>query len=111
MRLSKSATIGDVWSSLTYPRQYVAAVRHKLLQCDREHGNAHVSIGITGSGQKPCYRIFWRHGGNEVVWGSFWDQGTPLDIDDAVTANWSDASMSFIEVDSLLKEKIGWKAK
>jgi hypothetical protein len=53
-------------------------------------------IGVTGTGQKHCYRLFHLSGKNtKIVYGSYWNNHDPLDNGDAVTLNWSTASMSF----------------
>jgi hypothetical protein len=106
--IPKDSTLASVWPHLTEPRIYVAGARHKMELCRREYGNAHVRIGIRGSGQKQCYRIFHRsEAASETVYGSYWDNHQPLEIEDAVTANWSRASMDFDEVDAFLRERIG----
>lgn len=107
-KLSRTATIESVWSTLTHQRKYVATVRHRMELCHRQNGNCHVRIGVTGTGQKPCYRIFFIEAGKEQIVGSYWDMHDPLEIEDASTANWSDASMSFEEVDTFFKREIGW---
>lgn len=107
-RLPPDATIASVWNFLTNPRPYVAAVRHKMELCHKMHGNAAVRIGVTGTGQKPCYRITYGTQSDETIYGSYWDNGDPLEKEDAISANWSTASMSFDEVDAFFKEKINY---
>ncbi len=68
-------------------------------------------IGITGTGQKPCYRIAYTADGEERVWGSYWDMHDALPVQDAKNANWSEGLMSFEELDSFFKNAIGWKPK
>lgn len=110
--LSDDATIETVWPHLAHPREYVAGVRHKMLNCSQQHGNAHVCIGVTGSGQKPCYRVFYKSpAGADIVFGSYWDNHDALAIEDAITNNWSSKSMDFEQVDAFLKDKINWKKK
>jgi hypothetical protein len=111
-QLPPDSTIATVWPFLTYQRPYVAAVRHKMKVCAEQHGSAHVLIGITGTGQKPCYRITYKTAdGEEAIYGSWWDNGDPLQKEDALNTNWSTASMDFAQLDSFFKEKINWKAK
>jgi hypothetical protein len=106
-----NATIATVWPLLTYPRQYVANVRHKMKNCFEKHGNSSVRIGVTGTGQKPCFRVFYKLGGSdaEIIFGSYWDNLNPLEKEDVLNTNWSASSMSYEEVDAFLKEKVGWK--
>ena len=112
-KLNHDSTIASEWSKLTYPREYVSTVRHKMAGCVGTHHNAHVRIGVTGTGQKPCFRIVYKLDGKdeEFVFGSYWDNGTPLDKEDVLSNRWSTASMSYDEIDVFLKEKIGWKVK
>jgi hypothetical protein len=112
-KIPADSTVATVWPHLAHPRQYVAGIRHKMMTCAKSHGNAFVRIGITGTGQMPCYRIFHQAGEQraETIYGSYWDTHDPLEKEDAVNANWSTASMSFEEIDALLKEKINWKKK
>lgn len=110
MSLPSDSTISTIWTKLADPRPYVGGILGKLRTCSNEHGNAYVVIGITGSGQKPCYRVFHKSpAGTEVIYGSYWDNHQPLDNQDAITANWSSSSMSYAEVDAFLREKINWK--
>jgi hypothetical protein len=110
-KIPPNSTVASVWPHLAHPRQYVAGVRQKMMTCEKAHGNAHVRIGVTGTGQKPCYRVFHLNDKNtETVYGSYWENHDPLDNGDAVTLNWSTVSMSFAEIDAYLKEKINWKA-
>ena len=110
-KIPSNSTVASVWPHLAHSREYVAGVRQKLMTCEKEHGNAHVRIGVTGTGQKPCYRVFHLTDQNtETVYGSYWDNHDPLDHSDAVTPNWSTASMTFKEIDDFLKEKINWKS-
>jgi hypothetical protein len=109
-KISADATIETVWPHLADPRVYVAGARQKMMTCANQHGNAHVCIGITGTGQKPCYRIIYKTpAGSEIVYGSYWDNHDPLENGDAITNNWSTASMDFNQVDAFLKKKINWK--
>ncbi|MCC6918169.1 MAG: hypothetical protein IT548_03140 [Alphaproteobacteria bacterium] len=108
MTLPSDATIATVWPTLTHQRDYVANTRHKAGQCAKMHGNAYVRIGVTGSGQKPCYRIFYlTPDGAEKIFGSYWDNHSPLDNERAINTNWSTAAMSFAQLDALMLEKHG----
>ncbi len=112
-KIPAESTIVTVWPHLAHPRQYVAGVRQKMMTGAKSYGNAFVCIGITGTGQKPCYRIFYRAGEQrvETIYGSYWDTHAPLEKEDAVNENWSTASMTAEEIDAFLKEKINWKKK
>jgi hypothetical protein len=83
-----------------------------MLACAREHGDAYVRIGITGTGQKPYFRVTYRavdKPQEEVIYGSYYDNGESLEEGHAVSYNWSTRAMSFGEVDAFLREKTGWK--
>ncbi|WP_341990721.1 hypothetical protein [Azorhizobium sp. AG788] len=104
------STVASVWETLKNPREYVAGVRHKMMNCAKQHGNAEVKIGVTGRGYQPCYRITYKVGDSERIYGSYWDNHQPLEREDALNQNWATASMAADEVDNFLKEKINWQA-
>lgn len=109
-KILPNSTVASAWPHLAHPRQCVAGLRQKMMTCEKAQGNAHVRIGITGTGQKPCYRVFHLSEKNtEIVYGSYWDNHDPFDNGDAVTFNRSTASMSFPEIDAFLRRKINWK--
>ena len=111
-KLRRDETIRTVWNHLATPREYVAGVRHKMLQCQKKLGNAHVRIGVTGTGSKPCYRVFSRHAdGSETTFNSYYDNHEELELGFADTGNWSTASMTFDEVTDFLVSKITIKGK
>jgi hypothetical protein len=104
--IPKDSTLASVWPHLGDKRGYLSGVRHKMELCLKAHGNANVRIGIRGAGMQPCYRIFYKsHAGSETVFGSYWDIHQPLETEDAVTNNWSTASMDFADVESFFQDK------
>lgn len=104
--ISNDSTLRTVWPHLTHQREYVAGVRHKAERCNKEHGNAFVKIGVTGTGQKPCYRVFYKsEDSTEKIYGSYWDTHQPLDNEKAINTNWSTAAMTYDEVHLLMLEK------
>lgn len=107
-QLPTDATIISIYDGLTYPSKYARGVLHKMLGCVRAHGNATVRIGITGTGQKPCYRVCYTDSaGNEQIFGSWWDMGDPLATEDAVNQNWSTRVVSHKELEDFLSDKLG----
>jgi hypothetical protein len=71
-KIAQDSTIATVWPHLTHQRKYVAGVRQKLMTCHQMNGSAFVRIGIMGTGQQPCYRIFYRTNDVPVnIYGSF----------------------------------------
>jgi hypothetical protein len=102
--LESNATIASIWDRLADSRLYAARVYQNGRRCENEHGNANIRIGITGSGQKPCYRVsYFDSSGASKVWGSFWDMGDPLDGQQIDSENWSSASMALSELKDLLE--------
>jgi len=112
--IPEDSTIATVWPGLTHRHAYVRGVLDKLRKCKKENGNAAVRIGVTGTGQKPYYRIFYfsDNGGEAVITGSYFDTHAPFDETQvAMTDNWSSQHMDFSEVAEFFAEKIGWKGK
>ena len=107
-KIAHDATIATVWNSLTHQRDYGTSVFWKMKACAKVHPDTHVRIGVTGSGQKPCYRIFYKCAGDptECIYGSYWDMGDALSNETAQNENWSTASMSISELEHLLREKL-----
>lgn len=111
-KIASDATIATVWPHLAHQRDYVAGARHKAKQCKDQHGNAFVRIGVTGTGQKPCYRVFYKTPSEgEEIFGSYWDMHDPLDSQHAINTHWSTAAMSFDEVHALMLAKHSPAAK
>ncbi|MBZ9922376.1 hypothetical protein LB561_09895 [Mesorhizobium sp. B292B1B] len=106
-RIDKLSTIASIWNLLKEPLVYMGGVRQKLSVCVAQHGNARVTIGVTGRGYQPCFRITYEKDGAEHIFGSFWDNHLPLDREDAVNSNWSKVSMNSEEVDGFLMEQMG----
>jgi hypothetical protein len=111
MAIAGDATIATIWPLLTNARDYVAGVRRHMLDCHRLQGAAHVRIAVTGTGQRPSYRIFFptAFGGRDIVYGSYWDNHRPLGEPFARNESWSTSAMSLAEVDALLREKLNPK--
>jgi hypothetical protein len=108
-RIPDDFTIETVWSGLTHQRPYVSGVLHKMRVCQKAHGNAHVRIGVTGTGQKPYYRVFSiDKEANENIFGSFYDNHDPLENAFVLTANWSSRAMAFKDVEDFFAGKIGF---
>ena len=110
--IAKDATIITVWTRLTHQNQYVAGALAKMRECRAQHGNASVRIGITGTGQKPYFRIFSSGDeGQQHIFGSFFDNGDPLENGFAASQNWSTASSTFEELENFYADKIGYTGK
>ena len=105
-KLQTDSTLISIWSSLRSGCDFLRKIRWDMEKCSEANGNSHVRIGITGTGQKPCYRIFYRSNSDEreVILGSYWHNHTPLENEKAVNINWSKNSSSFQEVHALFLE-------
>jgi hypothetical protein len=109
--LPRDATLRTAYPHLKNQRQYLGGVYQKLRAVANVHGNASVKIGVKGSGQKPNYRIFYYESDRphfEIIEGSYFDNHTSFTDEelsgDAVTYNWSTASMTFEEVNAWADE-------
>jgi hypothetical protein len=79
-----------------------------MRQCNAAEGNSWVVIGVTGTGQKPYYRINSKAGsGADKIFGSFYDNHDPLENGFAITCNWSTKAMSFDELLNFYADAIG----
>jgi hypothetical protein len=111
-KIAADSTIATVWPTLTHQKAYLSGALHKMRQCNTEHGNARIRIGVTGTGQKPYYRVaFVTPEGHEHVWGSFYDNHDALEEGFAVTSNWSSVTMTFDQVLEFYADAIGYKGK
>lgn len=111
--IAPDSTIQTVWPHLTHQRPYVSGVLQKMRQCNAAHTNSSVGIGVTGTGQKPYYRVFYVSSGDgrETIYGSFYDNHDPLESGFAETANWSSRSMTFDELLNFYADAINFKGK
>lgn len=110
--MSKDATIATVWRHLTPHKKYVANVLAKMRKCRTQQGGASVRIGITGTGQKPYFRIFSEDSEEQpIIFGSFYDNGDPLENGFANSQNWSTASSTLEELENFYADKIGYNGK
>lgn len=106
-KLPPDSTIATVFPHLVHQLNYVRGVHEAMRQALKVHPNAFVRIGVTGTGQKPYYRVFSRDPStnHETIYGSFYDNHDPLEEGFAITNNWSTADMSFEEVTAFLKQQ------
>ena len=107
-KLPSDATLEWVWPHLAHQTEYVSGLLHKMKQCTKENGTAFVRIGVTGTGQKPYYRIFSRNPESrfEIIYGSFYDNHQELENGFAATNNWSSSNMSVELVEQFYKAKL-----
>lgn len=107
--LSQDATILDVCNSWVtsderaQKEEYVRGVVGRMAACHRQHGEASVRIGVTGTGVIPNYRVEWG-GAHPKIFGVFRSQGHGELVDEAALqrTTWSTKTASFADVQSLL---------
>lgn len=106
------STIATVWPHLTAQRNYVSGALQKMRQCNAARGNSFIRVGVTGTGQKPYYKVFYHApDGAEVIFGSFYDNHDELENGFSQTYNWNSKHMSFDEVLNFYADSIGHKGK
>jgi hypothetical protein len=108
-KIAPDATLEDVLPTLVKPEDHVATVLATMQPCRKQHGNAHVRIGITGTGKVPYHKVVYTdQDGVEQHYGSF--NGLHPDVGLKVhESTWSSRSMSFSEVQSLIGEIRGYR--
>ena len=101
-RLAGDATITDVLPTLAKPEEYVRVVLGHLAGCNKDNGNAHVRIGVTGTGKFPSHKIVhFDDAGVEHLYGA-WGEETPFSDVKIHTDTWSTRTMAFDEVRNLI---------
>jgi hypothetical protein len=106
--LPKDATIADVLETLSNPEEYVRVVLGHLSACRREHSNASVRIGITGTGQEPSHMVVYHDAnGDEVTLCAFGGR-LPFTEVSLHVDTWSTVAMTFEHVQKLLGEIRGF---
>jgi hypothetical protein len=111
--ISPDSTVATVWPHLVNQREYVSGLLYKMRQCRAAHGNSFVKLGVTGTGQRPYYRVFYVAPGcnDDAIFGSFYDNHDELENGFVETKNWSSSSMSFDEVQDFYAHAIGYNGK
>ncbi|HLZ67405.1 MAG TPA: hypothetical protein VKQ29_14320 [Aliidongia sp.] len=108
--LEPNATISDALPALADKVEFVRAILGNLMDCKRAHGNANVRIGIAGTAKIPSHKVSYLDpAGEETIFGAYAGK-TPTKDDELVRDDaWSNASMSFLEVQALLGELRNFK--
>jgi hypothetical protein len=107
MKIPANATIRDVLPSLKDKRGYVATVRHQMSKAQKEHGPVKVRVGITGNGTLPSFRID-RTDAAPIAFDGHYHPFTDVQLSEE---NWSTESMTFQEIDDLLREIVNIRSK
>ncbi|MCK1298066.1 hypothetical protein IVB33_10030 [Bradyrhizobium sp. 24] len=110
--IPEDSTIETVWAKLVYQKDYVSGALQKMRQCTKLHSNSSIKIGVTGTGQRPYYRVTYKsYDGSEQIFGSFYDTHEPLESGFVKSENWSSRSMTFDELLNFYADKIDFKGK
>lgn len=59
--LCADTTLADIVTRLHNPKRYIQRVLQNMEECGKNHGSVRVRIGITGTGDRPNYRIEPEH--------------------------------------------------
>jgi hypothetical protein len=108
--LKTDDTIRDVLPTLADKEEYTRIVLEHLMACQSKHGkgNAHVRIGITGTGRFPSHKVTYDDpDGVEILFGAYAERNRFTENIQVHT--WSAARMSVEEVRVLLGELRGFK--
>jgi hypothetical protein len=108
--LKPDVTIRDVVSTLADKEEYTRVVLEHLMACQSKHGkgNAHVRIGITGTGQFPSHKVIYDDPeGVETLFDAYAER--TRFTENIQVHTWSTERMSVDEVRSLLGERRGFK--
>jgi hypothetical protein len=98
--LPADATLETARPTLGKPEEHVRVILSNMAGCRKQHGNAHVRIGVTGKGRFPYHQIFYLNDEAENLYGCFDGKRPFVPSEDA--SGWSTESMSFEQVQALL---------
>ncbi|WP_151972677.1 hypothetical protein [Erythrobacter sp. EC-HK427] len=106
--IEPDATIGSIADKLDNAEKFARAVLGTMHPCLKEHGNAHVRIGITGEGKAPYHKVVYDDvDGCEQLYGSF--AGKVMDEKYLVHEDtWSAKRMSYGDVQALIGALTGY---
>jgi hypothetical protein len=105
--LDSDATLRTVLPTLTNPEGHVRQILENMSACNKKHGNAHVRIGVTGTGKVPYHQVsYLDQSGQYAVYASF-DGKNPFQ-ESSDPRGWSSERMSRAEVMKLLGEIRGF---
>lgn len=106
--LPADSTLASIWQKLHDPDAYVRGVLLALLERDAER--AGVRIGISGTGQYPCYQIMRPDGphGGYLPGERYNDNHTPFTNASISETAWSNKTMCLREVWELFGVVRGW---
>jgi hypothetical protein len=102
-KLPADATLRTALPTLQNPEGHVRQILENMSRCRKEHGNAHVRIGVTGKGKVPYHQVFYTDdSGAEHIHGSY-DGKSPFKASED-RSGWSSASMTRDEAMALIGE-------
>ncbi|MGR4867072.1 hypothetical protein [Caulobacter sp. LARHSG274] len=103
MTLPKDVTLRDLRTTLIDQKTFVAKALHVLRRELKNRPDVCLRLGITGGGKAPNYRV---ETGDEILFPidganhERWEEGFGFNE----PGNWSQRTMSFLEVEQLLRE-------
>jgi hypothetical protein len=106
--LSDAATILTERHRISSLEVYLRTVIGHMRKCLNDHGNAHVRIGVQGTGSAPNHKVVFDVASEERLFKAYSgaDPFTGVEIQDRKT--WSNARMSYVEVEDLLANVTGY---
>ena len=108
--LKSDVTIRDVVATLGDKEEYTRVVLEHLMACQAKYGkgNAHVRIGITGTGQFPSHKVVYDDSdGVEALFDAYAER--TRFTENIQIHTWSTERMSVDQVRALLGEMRGFK--
>lgn len=100
--LGPNATVEHALPTLNDKREYVRVIFANMAECRRLHGDAWVTIGITGEGKAPNHKIHWEEIAVEAnLFGAF-NGKRPMKNADIESQTWSGAAIDIKAVQLLM---------
>ena len=107
--IPSNSTFSSIVRTLDKPEAQIRQILEVMIPCRRQHGNAHVRIGVTGEGKQPYFKIFSvATDGSHDTYGTFYGPTRQDDSWQAQVGAWSSASSSVEEIQELLGQVRGF---
>jgi hypothetical protein len=87
---------------------YLRIVFGHMRSCQNKHGNAHLRIGVLGSGAAPNHKVVHDAGDKEISYGAYSGEHAFTDVEVQEGVTWSSARMSYADVEALFSEVRGY---
>ena len=109
--ISPNSILRELVGSLSNPEEHVRKVISTMSPCDKDYGNAHVRIGVTGRGKTPYHKVFYLAAdGREEPYGTVYGERRD-DSFEAGRGAWSARSSSYEDILTLIGEIRGFSKK